>query len=186
MNIVLTLTLLIAVRVPTYEDDEAKTKEALYTYIYHLALAAIRYWNLFRSNAWRESITLCMMVAVITQVLLCQRWLYNHDEDVDFDYNEMSDKQKAWYVWCWIEVSFFYSTIIGAALLTFIRSWFPMIMRVQGHLLVDDNEHTDFLDVESLIIDLFNMIAAPFIISIMLGELCYGNFKGDLYRTSNL
>jgi len=188
MNIVLPLTMLIAVRVPTYEDDEAKTKEALYFYIYlivyHLALAAIRYWSLFMSNWWRENITVCMLVAVITQVLLCHRWVYNLDEDVDFDYNEMSEKQKAWYVWCWIEVAFFYSTIIGAALFTFIRSWFPVIMRVQGNLLIDDVEHTDFLDVESLMIDLFNMISAPFIISLMLGQLCYGHFEGDLYSTT--
>ena len=187
MNIVLTIAMLCAVRPPTYDDDEARTTEALWTYVYlifyHLILATIRYWNIFGSNYWRGNITLWMMFAVITQVLLCQRWIYNYDDDTD--YNQMNSRQKAWHVWCWVEVAYFYSTIIGAALFTLIRSWFPMIMRIQGPLLVDDVENSDFLDVESLMIDLFNMIAAPFIISLMLGQLCYDNFDGNLYSTSS-
>ena len=62
----------------------------MYLVIYHLALATIRYWNLFRSNFWRGNITLWMMIAVITQVVLCQRWIYNYEDDSDL--NEMDDK----------------------------------------------------------------------------------------------
>lgn len=74
--------------------------------------------------------------------------------------------------------------MIGAAIFTFIRSWFPMVLRVQGPLLVETNEHVDFLDVECLSIDLFNMVAAPFIISLMITTQCYVNLSGELYTLS--
>ena len=57
-------------------------------------------------------------------------------------------------------------------------------MQMSGPFEVEDVEHVDYLDVESLMIDLFNMIAAPLIISCMLGQLCYAHLTGDLYSTS--
>ncbi len=87
-------------------------------------------------------------------------------------------EQREWYVWCWIELAFFYSTMIGAAIITLIRSWFPVALRIESPLLVVENEQVDFLDVESLMIDLFNMITAPFIISIMINFHGYDNLSG--------
>ncbi len=121
-----------------------------------------------------------MMLTVVVIILLCQRWIYIDLEVLGLETKE----QREWYVWCWIELAFFYSTMIGAAILTLIRSWFPMTLRVESPLLVADNEHVDFLDVESLMIDLFNMISAPFIISIMISTQCYVNLSGDLYTMS--
>ncbi len=43
-----------------------------------------------------------------------------------------------------------------------------MALSLRPPLLDKQNEQVDFLDVESLLIDLFNMITAPFIISTML------------------
>ena len=184
IHCVFILTMVIALRPPKYEDEE-RTNEALGIYIflifYHLALGGVRYWNLFLSNQFRANITIWMMLTVVVIILLCQRWIY-----IDLEVLVLETKnQREWYVWCWIELAFFYSTIIGAAILTFIRSWFPIALRIEPPLLVADNEHVDFLDVESLTIDLFNMIAAPFIISIMIGTHCYVNLSGDLYTMSS-
>ena len=88
MNTVLIFVMLMAVRAPTFEDDAERTTEALYTYIYlivyHLALAAVSYCNSFLSKYWRKSITVWMLIVVITQVMLCTRWIYNNIYDSDF------------------------------------------------------------------------------------------------------
>lgn len=177
------ITMIITLGPPKYEDEE-RSHEALGIYIflifYHLALGAIRFWNLFGSNKFRGNITIWMMLTVVVIILLCQRWIY-----IDLDVLGLKTKeQREWYVWCWIELAFFYSTMIGAAILTLVRSWFPLTLRVESPLLVAENEHVDFLDVESLTIDLFNMIAAPLIISIMISSQCYVNLSGDLYTMS--
>ena len=177
------IAMALVLRPPEYEDKE-RTSEALAVYIflicYHLGLGTIRYWNLFMSNVWRGHVTLWMMLTVVIMVLLCQRWVY-----VDLDILELKNKrQTEWYVWCGIEIAYFYSTMIGAAIFTFVRSWFPMALRVQGPLLVETNEHVDFLDVESLVIDMFNMVAAPFIISIIITTHCYINLSDVLYTLS--
>ncbi len=59
-----------------------------------------------------------------------------------------------------------------------------MAVQIQGPLLEAKNEHVDFLDVESLVIDLFNMVAAPFIISIIITRNCYIHLSGELYTLS--
>lgn len=121
-----------------------------------------------------------MMLTVTVIILLCQRWIYIDLEVLGLE----TKRQREWYVWCWIELAFFYSTMIGGAILTLIRSWFPLTLRVESPLLVPENEQVDFVDIESLMIDLFNMISAPFIISIIIGTQCYVNMSGDLYTMS--
>ena len=73
-----------------------------------------------------------MMATVVVTIYLCHNWIY---VDLEADLELQNKKQKDWYVWCLIEVAFFYSTIIGGAIFTMIRSCFPMILRVQGPLL---------------------------------------------------
>ena len=121
------------------------------------------------------------MLAVVVIILLCQRWVY-----VDLDVLELKDKkQTEWYVWCGIEIAFFYSTMFGAAIFTLVRSFCPVAFQIQGPLLDTSNEHVDFLDVESLVIDLFNMVAAPCIISIIINTHCYCHLSGELYTLSS-
>ena len=133
VNMVVVVAMVIAIGLPpTYEDDNEKTTLALCTYIYlilyHIVQSAVS-WCLILGISGAGSITTWMMLTVITIVIVIQRWIYT---EVVEDYSSMSDKQKAWYVWCWIEVAYFFSTIIGAALFTFIRTWTPAISYVSA------------------------------------------------------
>ncbi len=107
--------MLIAMRLPVYEDKE-RTDEALRTKIflilYHLAMGAIRYWNIYRSNFNRASITIWMMLTVFTIIYLCQRWIFYFDLELE------TKEQREWYVWCSIEFYYFCSTIIAAVIIT--------------------------------------------------------------------
>jgi hypothetical protein len=129
-HLILMLALIICVRPPSYEDEQ-RTKEAKYVYIflifYHLALGVSRYWSLFISNKLRATITMIMLASVVVTILLCQRWIY---VDLEAELELKTKKQIDWYVWCWIELAFFYSTMFGAAIFTMIRSLLPVVLRV--------------------------------------------------------
>ena len=128
LNSAMSIALLISIgfKPPTYEDDETRTELVLYTfwflYLYHSTMLVVS-MCLHRGYV-TGSITTWIMLVVITIVLLCQRCIYSHEYDDDFDL--MSDKQKVWYIWCWVEEAYFFSTIIGAVLFTFVRTWIPV------------------------------------------------------------
>ena len=84
-------------------------------------------------------------------------------------------------MWCWIEVVLFYSMIVSGSIFTFARSFTKLPITIQGNTLRGKNVNHDFLEVESLLIELFSMIAAPFLMSLMLNHMCFYAFTDARY-----
>ena len=75
LNLVIFLTLVIAIRPPEYLD-ERKTSQARYLYfmlvVYHLAFAVIKYLADFRFPKWfRDKAAIIMIFAVALLTYLC-------------------------------------------------------------------------------------------------------------------
>ena len=108
----------------------------------------------------------------------------------DSDLQEMSTKdegrQVAFYVWCYIEVAFFTSTFFTAGIFTLCRSFAKMTFSIQTPLTNDENINVDFLEVESLFLDLLNLTTAPLLINLQLYWFCYNRFEDSPYAPDAL
>ena len=101
---------------------------------------------------------------VILNVWLRISVLYDDEE------TEMATKGDnqlvTYYIWCYIEVAFFTTTFVSASIFTLFRACFKMPIQIQALVTKSDNINVDFLEVESLFLDLLNMITAPVLINL--------------------
>ena len=183
LHIVCSLTIILALRPPQYENDQ-RTKEALVTYFsliaFHLIQGVIRYCTIFVTNRLRPFIAIFMMFPVVFTMYLSQRWVYAGKNVLELE----TELQRQFYVWCSLEIAIFWITIIASAIFTLVRSAFKTQLRVQGPLTEERNEDTDVLIAESLLIEMFTLILAPIGISRMVDQYCYDEMDGEMYQIS--
>ena len=108
-----------------------------------------------------------MLAVVAINIWLRDRYLYNVP---DIDLREMVTKdqgrQVAFYVWCYIEVAYFTSTFLTAGIFTLSRTFAKMSLSCQSPLTDFKNMNVDFLEVESLFLDLLNLTTAPLLMNL--------------------
>ncbi len=175
-NIMVVITMAVAVRPPVYEGDEDKTRDAIILYAlliaYHLIMAVLRYLSFFVTKCFRNLITIIMLVSVFFIAIICQYWVYV----TDLTPMTRTPEQQDFYVWLWIEVSLFYGSIFGGALYAFMCA----IGTRQVEITSDQEEmrgDQDFLEMEMLMLDMFNLIFSPTFIFCLLKDLI-DSFEG--------
>ena len=150
--------------------------------IYHALLSFIRYWNLFRGDLLRNWSGMIVIGVVAMNIWLRDSFLFDVSND---DLQEMVTKddsrQFAFYVWCYIEVAYFNSTWLSAGIFTLCRTFAKMPLALQTGLMSDGNINLDFLEVESLFLDLLNLTVAPLLINLQLYWFCYNRVEDSPY-----
>lgn len=168
-NIMVAITMMAVVRPPVYEGDEDKTFHAkiLYGVLigYHLIMAVVRYVSLFVTKKLRSKMTFFMMFSVFLISFICQNWVYV----ADLKPMTRTQEQIHFYVWLWLEVSLFYGSIFGGALYSLMCAIGTRQVEITSPQSEKRGEQ-DFLDMEMLMLDMFNLIFSPtFTFSLLKG-----------------
>ena len=76
LNLAVLITLIVAVRPPEYDNDDAKTKEARQLYIlliaYHLVLSVGKYYvEYYRTRLYIKIFAIATMMPLALQIYLC-------------------------------------------------------------------------------------------------------------------
>ena len=175
-NIIIAITMAAVVRPPVYEGDEEKTRNAkiLYGVLigYHLLMAVVRFSSLFVTKKLRSKMTFFMMISVFLISCICQNWVYV----ADLTPMTRTQEQIHFYVWLWLEVSFFYGSIFGGALFSFMSAIGTRQVEITSPLSEKRGEQ-DFLDMEMLLLDMFNLIFSPTFTFLLLKGLT-DSFEG--------
>ncbi len=175
-NIMVLITMVAVVRPPVYEGDEEKTNHAkiLYGVLigYHLIMAVVRYLSLFVTKKLRSKMTLFMMFSVFLISFICQNWVYV----ADLTPMTRTQEQINFYVWLWLEVSLFYGSIFGGALYSLMCALGIRQVEITSPQSEKRGEQ-DFLDMEMLMLDMFNLIFSPTFTFLLLKGLT-NSFEG--------
>ena len=75
----------------------------------------------------------------------------------------LTPSQRKWEVWLYLEYMLVYSNIMGGIVYILICRIAPMAIEVHSDLLSKDGMG-DFLDANTMIVDLFNAIISPAIV----------------------
>ena len=109
----LTLILCFAGRLPKYEGDPDRTKQAtiMYTLLVflHLVLAVVKFISLYHHTYFNNKMTIFIMIMVFMTCELCQNWVFDRGEDI----NTLTEDQIKFERWLWIELQFIISFIFG-------------------------------------------------------------------------
>ena len=190
-NLGLPIAMFISVRFPNYGEDEDRTTEVMWTMIalaiYHVALSAIRYWSLFKGRFWRAWGGIVVLGVIAINIWLRDRYLYGtSNSDLQEMITKDKSRQAAFYVWCYIEVAYFTSTFLTAGIFTLCRTFAKATFSIQSPLTNEENINVDFLEVESLFLDLLNLTTAPLLINLQLYGFCYNRFEDSPYAPDAL
>lgn len=170
LNLCMFLTLIISVRPPDFEDEElTRSAKIIFGSLipYHLILGFVRYWSMFFGNELRAVISMVMLLVVIVITTISQQWVY----PTDFDPMTLNESQCHFYGWMKIEVAFFYSTLVSACLYIFINTMISVKLRFESDYTGGESDvDVDFLDVHSILIDMFSMIVASPSINMFLSS----------------
>ena len=159
MNAIMFLTLLFAVRVPDFDDDRNAVKPYLLVVFLHFALSVLRYHNLYYSNVSFILISVAMFAVVGTIVYLSSHWIYTSE----LDPAALTNEQCQFYVWTFIEVFYFMSTVFAAFLFILISVFGRMQVDVSTPTVPEKGEG-EFIVMQSFMIQLFSQIVSvPFI-----------------------
>ena len=116
--------MLIAIRAPPAYDDPYLDKEATWTYclliFLHAIMSFVKLWSLYLGTYFWDKQTLLMLFTVGVQILLCRNWIYNEERE-SLLYVPLTEEQKKFETWIYLEYLLIYSNIAGAILYIFIN-----------------------------------------------------------------
>ena len=116
--------MLIAIRWPPAYDDPDLDKTATWTYVLlicmHAIMSFVKLWSLYLGTYFWDKQTIMMLFVVGVQILLCRNWLYNEDRESLLNV-PLTDSQKKFETWIYLEYILIYSNIIGAIMYIFIN-----------------------------------------------------------------
>ena len=127
INLAALLAMLIAIRAPPAYDDPYLDKEATWTYclliLMHAIMSFVKVWSLYIGTYFWDKQTILMLFVVGIQILICRNWLYNEDRDSLLTV-PLTDQQKKFETWIYLEYILIYSNVAGAIMYIFInRVW---------------------------------------------------------------
>ena len=164
----LTLILCFAGRLPKYEGDPDKTKQATIMYallvFLHLVLAVVKFISLYRNTYFNNKMTIFIMIMVFMTCELCQNWVFDRGEDI----NTLTKDQIKFERWLWIELQFIISFIFGGIFFLLCSKIKRPVIYFPQFGLIEEN-FGDFVEANGVVIDLTCNFSAPAIVGIILG-----------------
>ena len=167
VNLAALLAMLIAIRAPPNYENEDLDRDAKWTFtmliFMHAITCAVKVHALYIGDYWWDKQTVMMLYVVGMQIWLCRGWLYNLDEDAV----PLTPSQRKWEIWLYLEYMLVYSNIMGGIVYILICRIAPMAIEVHSEHLSRDGMG-DFLDANTMIVDLFNAIISPAIVGFQI------------------
>ena len=160
LNLVVFLTLCIAVRPPQYPTEE-RTNEAKWLYAlliaYHFIFFLIKLLIMGKAPKYfRDKIALIMICAISLLIYLCQKWLYQPGAARPV----LTKKQEAFEKWLWIEVLLIYGQMFSATIYSICHSFKPSKYQFYSNetkYLGDP----DFLTIYGVVVDFASLNTTP-------------------------
>lgn len=175
-HILCIIMLAAAVRPPTFDGDDDRTRNAtiLYGFLfpYHLLIGAVKYLYMDMFATMADKISVMMFLCVVLQIYICQYWVYMPETF----YAGLTSKQQTFELWLLIEVLLFYGNIMGGTFYTFLSTIRPTTMKLRYRTLKMDGVG-DYCDSNLLAIDLTNVVFVPCFVGFVL---LHHFFKNDV------
>ena len=116
--------MLVAIRAPPPYDDPVLDKASNWTFVLlifmHAITSFVKLWSLYFGTYFWDKQTILMLFVVGVQIILCRNWLYNDARDPLY-INPLTDMQKKFETWIYLEYILIYSNIAGAVMYIFIN-----------------------------------------------------------------
>ena len=129
VNLAALLAMLIAIRAPPAYEDPELDEQATWTYVLlvlmHAIMSFVKLWSLYISTYFWDKQTILMLVVVGIQILICRNWIYNENRD-SLLYVPLTDVQKKFETWIYLEYILIYSNIVGAMMYIFINRFLKL------------------------------------------------------------
>ena len=161
--------------VPEYEDNGDRSKHATIVFwillLFHALMAFVKYAALeVEWGKWFwDKLPLFVFIVISMACYLAHHWIFN----IDRPEASITEEQEKFETWLYVEYCFIWSYIVAGTVFAFVSQITRPKMRIMS-VLINNDSFGDFMEQNSLLLDLSNTLFAPAIVG---GSLALFKFK---------